>query len=83
MNNNSYPKYPNAGAMFLRQKRSEKSPDMGGDIILSGDLLDYIIRCAERGDECKVELSGWKRKTRDVWAWSAACSTSQALKAEK
>lgn len=58
-------KYPNTGVMFVRQKRSERGPDMGGDITIEGDVLDYVLKCAERGDECRLELSGWKRRTRD------------------
>ena len=56
--------YPNTGAMFAREKKSEKAADMGGDFTLEGDVLDYVIRCAERGEPVKLEIAGWKRRTR-------------------
>lgn len=56
-------KFPNSGAMFARQKRSEKAPDFGGQFMLENEVLDYVIRCAERGDPVELEISGWKRRT--------------------
>jgi len=56
-------KYPNTGAIFPRQKRNPKAADFGGDVTLEGDVVDYIIRCAERGEEVKIDISAWKRQT--------------------
>lgn len=55
--------YPNSGAMFARQKRSERAADFSGQFTLDGDVLDYILRCAERGDKVELDISGWKRHT--------------------
>lgn len=51
----------NRGGLFPRQKKTNKSPDMGGDLIIGGDLLDYILKKAERGEEVKIELSAWRK----------------------
>jgi len=53
------------GALFTRNKGSEKAPDMGGDITIEGDELDYMIRCAEQGKPVKLDVSAWKKRTRD------------------
>lgn len=54
---------PNRGAMFTRQKRSDNHPDFGGDFTLGGDVLDYIIRCAENRETPKLRISAWKKQT--------------------
>ena len=53
------------GALFSRQKRNDAAPDMGGDITIEGDELDFLIRCAEEGKPVKLEISAWKKRTRD------------------
>jgi hypothetical protein len=59
-------RFPNSGAVFPRQKRNEKAADMGGDVTIEEDVLDYIVRAAENGStQVKLELSAWKRRTRD------------------
>lgn len=57
--------YPNSGTLFVRQKKGPKAPDYGGDFTLDGDVLDYIIRKAERGEPVKLDISGWKRMGRN------------------
>lgn len=57
--------YPNSGAMFGRNKTSDKAADMGGDFTLEDDVLDYILLCVERRRPIKLEIAGWKRRTRD------------------
>lgn len=52
------------GAMFVRQKKHPKAADYGGDFTLTGDVLDYVLREAERGNPVKLEISGWKRQGR-------------------
>lgn len=56
-------KYPNSGAMFARQKRSERAADFGGQFTIDEDVLDYVLRCAERGQKVELEISAWKRQT--------------------
>jgi len=58
--------FPNSGALFPNNnKRSDNSPDMTGNVVISEDVLDYILREAERGNEVKLDLSGWRRMSRD------------------
>lgn len=54
-------KYENSGAIFNRNKKSDKGPDMGGDFTLGGEVLDYIIRQYESGQEVKLDISAWRR----------------------
>lgn len=58
--------FPNSGALFSnRNKRSEQSPDLTGNIEISEDVLDYIVREATLGNTVRVELSGWMRTGRN------------------
>lgn len=57
--------YGSGGALFTNtNKKSPKASDYRGDVTLEGELLDYIMREAERGNPVKIELSGWKRQGR-------------------
>jgi hypothetical protein len=59
-------KFPNSGAIFpVQQKRSQNSPDMTGYIEISEEVLDYILREAERSDTVKLELSAWMKMSRN------------------
>ena len=61
-----FQQFPNSGALFpTRQKRSDNSPDISGSITITDDVLDYVLREAEHGDEVKLELSGWQRMSRN------------------
>jgi hypothetical protein len=53
--------YPNSGALFSQQKKSQNSPDMTGNVVVSEDVLDYILNHANQG-EVKLEISGWRRQ---------------------
>jgi|SRR6478609_1260824 len=57
--------YENSGTLFVRQKKGPKAPDYGGDFTIGGEVLDYIMRKAERGEPVKLEVSGWKRMGRN------------------
>jgi hypothetical protein len=58
--------YPNSGALFpVKQKRSDNSPDQTGNIVISDDVLDYVLRLAESGEEVKLDLSAWIRISRN------------------
>lgn len=59
-------RFPNSGALFsVREKRSDNSPDMTGNILIADDVLDYIMREAEKGGDVKMELSAWIRTGRN------------------
>lgn len=64
MQGNSYNPKMNGGALFSRQKKSQNSPDMGGDFTLDGEVLDYVMKMAERGQPVKLELSVWRKMSR-------------------
>jgi hypothetical protein len=53
--------YPNSGALFTRDKKSEKSPEWGGDITMEVSLLKKLIEESD-GDGVKIKLSGWVRQ---------------------
>jgi hypothetical protein len=53
--------YPNSGALFLRDKKTEKSPDWGGDITMEVSLLKTLIAESD-GDGVKIRISGWVRQ---------------------
>ncbi len=53
--------YPNSGALFMRDKKSEKSPDWGGEITMEASLLKKLIEESD-GDGVKIKLSGWVRQ---------------------
>lgn len=63
--NNNNGSYPNSGALFPRQKKTEKSPDMGGDFTLNGEVLQYVLDCAQRGAPVKLEIVGRRRMGRN------------------
>lgn len=59
-------RFPNNGALLpSKNRRSENSPDYYGDFVISDDVLDYVVREAERGRDVKLELSGWSRMSRN------------------
>lgn len=53
--------YPNSGALFPREKRTDKAPDWGGEIIMERSLLQQLMSEAE-GDGVKIKISGWVRQ---------------------
>jgi hypothetical protein len=53
--------YPNSGALFMRDKKGEKSPDWGGDINMEVSLLKTLIEESD-GDSVKIKISGWVRQ---------------------
>lgn len=53
--------YPNSGALFTRDKKSEKSPEWGGEITMEVSLLKRLIEESD-GDGVKIKLSGWVRQ---------------------
>jgi hypothetical protein len=56
-----YNKVESRGAIFPRQKKSEKSPDMTGDFILTGETLDYVAQQLQSGSgQIKLYVSAWR-----------------------
>ena len=59
-------RFPNSGALFpVKQKRSDNSPDFTGNITIADDVLDYILREAQNGNEVQLEMSAWLRISRN------------------
>lgn len=54
-------KYVNSGGLFHRKKTSDKAPDMGGEILLTQELIDSLPRDAD-GD-MTLAISGWVRQS--------------------
>jgi hypothetical protein len=60
-----YNKVESRGAMFPRQKKGEKSPDMTGDFILTGETLDFIAQQLQSGaGQIKLYVSAWRNVDR-------------------
>jgi hypothetical protein len=53
--------YPNSGALFMREKKSEKAPEWGGEITMEVSLLKKLIEESD-GDGVKIKISGWVRQ---------------------
>lgn len=52
----------NRGMLFPRRKTSDKSPDLGGDIEIGKDLLDYIVNEARHGGNVKVSVIAYRKQ---------------------
>lgn len=53
--------YPNSGVLFPRQKRTDKAPDWGGEIIMEVSLLKQLMQESD-GDGVTIKISGWVRQ---------------------
>lgn len=54
-------KYVNSGGLWMRHKRSPKSPDMTGDITIGGDVLEHIKNELRAGaTEIKLSTATWR-----------------------
>ena len=49
------------GALFSREKKTAKSPDMGGDVTLSRKTVQYLVECIQSGKPAKLSISGWRQ----------------------
>jgi hypothetical protein len=59
-------RFPNSGALFpLQNRRSDNSPDMTGNILIADEVLDYIVREAQNGNEVQLDMSAWQRISRN------------------
>lgn len=58
--------FPNSGTMHLREKKSPRAADMGGDFVIEADVLEYILQQANGGArQVKLEVSAWRRMGRN------------------
>jgi hypothetical protein len=57
--------FGSGGALFVRDKKTAKAPDYGGDFVLEGPELEYVLAKARAGEPVKLEMSGWKRMGRN------------------
>jgi len=56
--------YPNTGALWPNKyKKTDKHPDLRGAISIERAILKELLSSGE--DEIKINLSGWKRETRN------------------
>lgn len=55
--------YPNSGALFtVKEKKSDKAPDVSGNLCMGSDTVAYIIEEYNAGNnEITLDLSGWKK----------------------
>ncbi len=55
--------FPNSATLFTQKdKKSEKSPDLTGNIMLGPDLVTYIIEQHDSGNfEITLDLAAWKK----------------------
>jgi hypothetical protein len=53
--------YPNSGALFPRQKRTEKAPEWGGEIIMEKSLIKQLMDESD-GLGVTIKISGWVRQ---------------------
>lgn len=57
--------FANTGALFVRQKRSPNAPDVGGDIEIGQDLIEYLNDCLSKNKPAKLGLVGWNKMSKD------------------
>ncbi len=50
------------GALWTRDKKNPKAPDMGGEFVLSSDTVQYLLGCITNGQEAKIEVSAWRKE---------------------
>lgn len=55
--------YPNGGALFaVKDKKSDKAPDLTGNLAIGVDTVAYILEQANAGNaEITLDLSAWKK----------------------
>lgn len=64
-------KYPKSeGVLFKNNdKTMEKHPDMRGHIEVSKEQVKMLIEMAKAGQEPKLQIAGWKRKSKGGMAY--------------
>jgi hypothetical protein len=51
------------GALFVRQKQSPQQPDYGGFVELTPDQLRLLVQMSQSGQEAKLQISLWKKRS--------------------
>lgn len=54
------PTKPNTGALFVAEKKNENYPDRRGDLYLSRELIEALLK--QPDPLVKVALSGWLKE---------------------
>lgn len=59
--------YPNSGVLWTStlEKRSDKAPDMYGDISIERDFLHQLMQEQEGNLLVKIKLDGWRKKDKN------------------
>lgn len=54
---------PNSGSLFtVTEKRNPNWPDVRGEIFVSRDLLDTVMK--QDGDLVKISISAWRKESK-------------------
>lgn len=52
------------GALFpTRNKTSQNSPDLTGNITFSPDLIKYLVDKVQNGEEPRIRLAAWRKRS--------------------
>ena len=74
------------GALFINnRKTSQNQPDFRGELTLSKALLKELVEKAKAGEEAKMSLSVWKKKSKagnEFMSLAAQIYTDYKKKAE-
>lgn len=62
----AYEAKPDSGTLFAQKnKTSDKSPDLTGDIILSDTLVAELAKLVNDRKPAKIRLAAWTKTTKD------------------
>ena len=77
--------FPPSGRLFSNNKKtSPKAPDVTGKLEISKELLDYLVKCSNKGQPIAMDLAGWRKQSRSTsgsW-YSLAASLPYAARLE-
>ena len=60
---NTFTPNPNSGSLFnVKEKRNPNWPDIRGEIFVSRDLLDNVMK--QDGDLVKIAISAWRKEAK-------------------
>ena len=60
---NTFTPNPNSGSLFnVKEKRNPNWPDIRGEIFISRDLLDSVMK--QDGDLVKIAVSAWRKEAK-------------------
>ena len=60
---NAFTPNPNSGSLFnVKEKRNPNWPDIRGDIFVSRDLLESVMK--QDGDLVKIAVSAWRKESK-------------------